>query len=124
AEGLDWRYRPEAHEVAVWDAPAENAPPSAPEHCEEPAPVVLPQPEFPDRPDTGPVRGWSFKEPSLGTGGRVASYEEDRAAVQIAETRQQEQMAESVEPAPGIDELPGPLGDFNYRVDFGVEYRF
>lgn len=110
--------------MAIWDAPNESeaAPPA--EDSEAPAPVILPQPEFLDQTDSGPIRGWQWKEPSLGTGGNVATYEEDRTAVQIAESRQQDQMAEQAAPAPGLDNLPGPLGDLNYRVDFGVEYRF
>lgn len=123
SEGLDWRYRPEAHQAAVWDIPPEAAAEAEPE-WDTPAPVILPQPEFPEAEDSGPIRGWQWKRPSIGTGGEVASYQEERTAVRIAETRQQEQQAEALEPAPGVDALPGPLGDFNYRIDFGVEYRF
>lgn len=122
--GLDWRYEPDAHQVAIWDLPPETESPLPENDAEDAAPVILPQPEFLDQTDTGPVRGWQWKEPSLGTGGQVAAYEEERTAVQIAESRQMDQMAERAEPTPGIDSLPGPLGDFNYRVDFGVEYRF
>lgn len=121
---LDWRYQPEAHQVAIWDAPAVADSPAPADVTAEPAPVILPQPVFLDQMETGPVRGWHWKEPSLGTGGQVATYEEDRTAVQIAESRQMDQMAQRADPAPVLDNLPGPLGDFNYRVDFGVEYRF
>ncbi len=124
SSGLDWRYLPQAHEVAIWDAPGETDTLAEASDTEEPAPVILPQPEFIDEPETGPIRGWQWKEPSLSTGGQVAAYEEERTAVQIAESRQEEQMAQQAEPPPGIDNLPGPLQDFTYRVDFGVEYRF
>lgn len=90
----------------------------------EPAPVVLPQPEWPEAEQTGAERGWRWKEPSVGPAQLTRSYDESRTAVQLAEDRQTEALAESAAPAPGLEDLPEEFQGLDFRVELGVEYRF
>ncbi|MEX0604603.1 MAG: hypothetical protein WD623_06710 [Marinobacter sp.] len=87
-----------------------------------PSPVVLPEAAWPQT--TGASnRGWQFMDPAFGTG-RVESYQDSRTAVQLAQGQQDASLASSAAPPPGLDNLPDALQGLNYRIDFGIEYRF
>lgn len=117
---LDWSYHSNLRQPDVESTPAQAG--SSPPPSFTPSPVVLPPANWPEHGDTDP-RGWHLKQPSIGTG-RVEAYTDSRTAVRLAEQRQDSALASSGTPLPGFDELPGALQGLNYRIDFGVEYRF
>lgn len=116
----DWSYHPGSRSRP--DADAAMAPVTSTTSSCEPSPVVLPTARWPESGDADP-RGWHLKQPSICTG-RVEAYTDSRTAVRLAEQRQDSALAGSAAPLPGFDELPGALQGLNYRIDFGIEYRF
>lgn len=92
--------------------------------CHSPySPLVLPQPTWPEPANAASGRGLQFLDPSIGTG-RVQTYEDSRTAVQVAEDQQDSELAGSAATPAGLENLPDALQGLNYRIDFGVEYRF
>lgn len=89
---------------------------------ETPSPVVLPPAHWPESTEADDG-GWQFKQPTIGTG-RAEAYTDSRTAVRLAEQQQDSALATSTEPPPGFDNLPGVLQGLNYRINFGLEYRF
>ncbi len=62
-------------------------------------------------------------EPAISTG-RVETYEDSRTAVQLAEGQQDAHLVGTAASPPGFGSLPDALQHLNYRIDFGIEYRF
>lgn len=119
AATLDWRY--DAHRNSTMVRQTPDQPPVR--GCEQPpSPVVLPKAEWPER-TRASGRGWQFKDPAFGTG-RVESYQDSRTAVQLAQGQQDANLAGSAAPPPGLENLPDAIQGLNYRIDFGIEYRF
>lgn len=86
--------------------------------------IVLPQPESPPVQTTEIGRGWRLKNPEVGTGSLVTTYEDKRTAIQIAQGQQESAMTRAAPPAPLLEDLPDEFQQFNLRLDFGVEFRF
>lgn len=121
AEGsaLDWSYHP-VRTRYEGSLPLPST--SAPVTPEPPSPVVLPTARWPDSHDTD-NGGWQFRQPTIGTG-RAEAYTDSRTAVRLAEQQQDSALAATTAPPPGFEDLPGVLQGLNYRIDFGIEYRF
>lgn len=115
----DWTYHPEVHGRPGPEPAPVTAPPQP---SWAPSPVVMPPARWPEAGEDDP-RGWHVKQPSIGTG-RAEAYTDSRTAVRLAEQQQDSALASSTTPLPGFDELPGVLQGLNYRIDFGVEFRF
>lgn len=91
--------------------------------CEQPpSPVVLPKAEWPEKARTS-AHGWQFMDPAVGAG-RAEGFQDSRTAVQLAQGQQDANLASSAAPPPGLENLPDALQGLNYRIDFGIEYRF
>ncbi len=119
AATVDWRYDTHRDSTMVLQTPDQQPV----RGCEQPPPpVVLPKAEWPEK-TRAPNRGWQFMDPAFGTG-RVESYQDSRTAVQLAQGQQDANLASSAAPPPGLDNLPDALQGLNYRIDFGIEYRF
>ena len=119
ATSMDWRYDPRRDSLMVRQTT--DQPPVR--HCEQlPSPVVLPNAEWPEKARAS-ERGWQLMDPTFGTG-RAESYEDSRTAVQLAQGQQDASLASSAAPPPGLENLPDALQGLNYRIDFGIEYRF
>ncbi|MBS3805786.1 MAG: hypothetical protein KGY54_14665 [Oleiphilaceae bacterium] len=88
------------------------------------APLVLPQPVWPPSRKIESGRGWQLKNPAVGTGSLVTTYEDSRTAVQIAQDQQESAMTQAAPPAPLMEDLPDELQQLNLRLEFGVEFRF
>lgn len=116
---VDWRYDPLLDSTMVRQTRDQSA---IRGFEQPPSPLVLPQPEWPEK-TRASVRGWQFMDPSFGTG-RVESYQDSRTAVLQAQGQQDASLASSAAPPPGLDNLPDALQGLNYRIDFGIEYRF
>ncbi len=118
---LDWSYHPDV----LWRSgagPATAQVRSPLTSSCTPSPVVLPPARWTDSGDSDP-RGWHLKQPNVGTG-RIEAFTDSRTAVRLAEQQQDSALTSSRAPLPGSEDLPGVLRGLNYRIDFGVEYRF
>lgn len=122
AFSLDWRFDP-IRDATTAAAPATTeAVPTTPYSI--PSPVVLPPASWPEEPqDTSNDTGWQWLEPSIGTGSRIQNLDETRSAVQIAESEQEAALSGQAILPSSLGNLPDALNQ-NYRVDFGIEYRF
>ncbi|WP_152205469.1 hypothetical protein [Marinobacter changyiensis] len=119
AAAMEWRYEPRRDSTMVRQTPEQ--PPVR--ECEQPpSPVVLPKAEWPEDARTS-AHGWQFMDPAVGTG-RAESYQDSRTAVKLAQGQQDASLASSAAPPPGLENLPDALQGLNYRIDFGIEYRF
>lgn len=119
ATPMDWRYDARRDSPMVWETA--DQPPV--HRCElPPSPVVLPKAEWSEKARVS-ARGWQFMDPAFGTG-RVESYQDSRTAVQLAQGQQDASLASSAAPPPGLENLPDAIQGLNYRIDFGIEYRF
>lgn len=119
--GLDWRYDPAHDSNMVRDTPPLTA-------CivsgDDINPVVLPQPEWPKEYLDDSDNGWQWADPQFGTG-RSDAYQPDREATRIAEAQQYEStMAHTANPLSDLGDLPEALSGLDYRVEFGIRYRF
>lgn len=87
-------------------------------------PVVLPEPEWPENYMAEFDKGWEFADPRFGTG-RSEAYQSDREATRIAEAGQDEAaMTHAHNPLSDLGDLPDALSGLDYRVEFGIKYRF
>ncbi|WP_148864460.1 hypothetical protein [Marinobacter fonticola] len=120
--GLDWRYDPQRDATLVRPTPAIA---ECSVQGDEINPVVLPQPQWPEAYTAeDSERGWQVADPQLSTG-RPEAYKDNREAVRIAQSNQdQAALARSGGPLGDVDQLPDALNGINYRLDFGIQYRF
>ena len=87
-------------------------------------PVVLPQPEWPEAYTKEIDKGWQWTDPQFGTG-RADAYQPRREATRIAEAHQYESdRSHGQRPLSDLGDLPDALSGLDYRVEFGIEYRF
>lgn len=86
--------------------------------------MVLPQAEWPEDYLEEPDRGWQLTDPQFGTG-RADAYQPEREATRIAEAQQYKtDRSHSQRPLSDLGDLPDALSGLDYRVEFGIEYRF
>lgn len=119
AATVNWRYDADRDSTMVRQTPDQQP---VRGYEQPPSPVVLPKAGWPEK-IRASARGWQFMDPAFGTG-RVESYQDSRTAVQLAQGQQDGNLASSAAPPPGLENLPDELQGLNYRVDFGIEYRF
>lgn len=119
--GLDWRYDPQRDSTMVNPTPPES---ECARIADDVNPVVLPQPEWPEEYLEDVERGWQWTDPQFGTG-RADAYQPNREATRIAEAQQYESdRSNGARPLSDLGELPDALSGLDYRVEFGIEYRF
>lgn len=119
AATVDWLYDADRDSTMVRQTPDQQP---AREREQPPSPVLLPKAEWPEK-TRASGRGWQFMDPAFGTG-RAQSFQDSRTAVQLAQGQQDASLASSAAAPPGLENLPDELQGLNYRIDFGIEYRF